>query len=251
MKRYSEYMDEISADDLYKGLLAHGMFSDKLPPIFTSEPFYQYCLTKKHNFAEKPYDYVSFYSMRNINIPRQLGIPAPMAYEKLCKGLSENWEEIRKLLNENTSNQDYKVSRIHIRKHKEADKLFEMNYENWTLDGTPDDDLILGKRFLVKADISTCFPSIYTHSIPWVFVGKEIAKLTKKDHSLHYNKIDHLCQITKNNETHGLIIGPHSSNLVSEIILCAVDKKLVGNGWKYIRCIDDYSCYVESEEDAS
>ena len=54
----------------------------------------------------------------------------------------------------------------------------------------------------------------------------------------------------KNNETHSLIIGPHSSNVISEIILSAVDRKLVGN-WEYIRCIDDYSCYVENEEDAS
>ena len=132
--------------------------------------------------------------MRNINIPRQLGIPVPMAYEKLCKEISENWEEIRELLKENTSKQDYKVSRIHIRKLKGSESLFEMNYDNWRLDGTPDDDLILGKRFLVKADIYTCFPSIYTHSIPWAFVGKEKAKETKRNKNLHYNILDHLCQ---------------------------------------------------------
>lgn len=244
-------MDEISPEDLYKGLVAHGMFSDKIPPVFTSEPFYEYCLNKKHNFEDKPHDYVSFHSMRNINIPRQLGIPVPMVYEKLCKGLSENWDLIKNYFQKNTCNQDYKVSRIHIRKRKDTDKLFEMNYENWKMDGTPDDDLILGKRFLVKADISTCFPSIYTHSIPWAFIGKEKAKHTKDDRSEFYNVIDHLCQLTKNNETHGLIIGPHSSSVISEIILCAVDNKLVANGWKYIRCIDDYTCYVETEEEAS
>ena len=46
MKRYSEYMEEISSEDLYKGLLAHGMFSDKLPPIFTSEHFFSIVLIK-------------------------------------------------------------------------------------------------------------------------------------------------------------------------------------------------------------
>ena len=32
-KNYSEYMDEIPSEDIYKGLLANGLFADKLPPI--------------------------------------------------------------------------------------------------------------------------------------------------------------------------------------------------------------------------
>ena len=46
-----------------------------------------------------------------------------------------------------------------------------MNYSNWKTDGTPEPDLLIGKKYIVKADISTCFPSIYTHSIPWALVG--------------------------------------------------------------------------------
>lgn len=38
-KKYADYMDEISADDLYKGLLAFGLFSNKIPPVFSSTPF--------------------------------------------------------------------------------------------------------------------------------------------------------------------------------------------------------------------
>lgn len=44
-----------------------------------------------------------------------------------------------------------------------------MNYKNWRVDGNPESELMLHNkgpsRLLVKADISTCFPSIYTHSI--------------------------------------------------------------------------------------
>lgn len=35
MKTYSEMMNAISADEVYEGLLGHGMFSEKLPPVFT------------------------------------------------------------------------------------------------------------------------------------------------------------------------------------------------------------------------
>ena len=38
--------------------------------------------------------------------------------------------------------------------------------------------------------------------------------------------IDKACQAVKNGETHGLLIGPHTSNLLSEIILTVVDKQL-------------------------
>ena len=59
-----------------------------------------------------------------------------------------------------------------------------MNYKNWYLDGNPELDLLIQKneinRYLVKADISTCFPSIYTHSIPWAIVGKQQSKNTIK-----------------------------------------------------------------------
>lgn len=35
-KTYADYATEISADDLYEGLLAHGLFSEKTPPDFES-----------------------------------------------------------------------------------------------------------------------------------------------------------------------------------------------------------------------
>lgn len=34
-KSYADLMNEISADELYNRLLAHGLFADKLPPILS------------------------------------------------------------------------------------------------------------------------------------------------------------------------------------------------------------------------
>ena len=33
-KSYSYFMDEITADELYDGLLARDFFAEKLPPVF-------------------------------------------------------------------------------------------------------------------------------------------------------------------------------------------------------------------------
>jgi hypothetical protein len=79
-----------------------------------------------------------------------------------------------------TNNQSHKISRIHIRKLKNKKHLFEMNYKNFLKDDLDIENVLsIGSRYVVKADISNCFPSIYTHSIPWALVGKESAKKDK------------------------------------------------------------------------
>lgn len=250
-KRYSDFTDELSSNQVYEGLLGYGMFSEKLPPVFSSESFHNYCMTTSPHFQDKWSPFVFYDSMRNTNIPRQLGIPNPMAYYNLCKCISDHWSPIQAFFRRMTQKQGHIVSRIHLRKMVETKALFKMNYKNWKVDGTPEPDLLIGNRYIVHADISTCFPSIYTHSIPWALVGKDFAKQHAKKIWANewYNQIDHYAQNCKNGETHGLLIGPHASNLLGEIILTSVDCELVHN-WAYIRNIDDYTCFVKTYEEA-
>ncbi|MPM45008.1 hypothetical protein SDC9_91693 [bioreactor metagenome] len=246
LKKYSDIVNEITQAELYEGLLAFGLFSDKLPPIFTSQDFFQYCLTKRSNFEKRPHCYIYYENMRNINVPRPLAIPNPMAYQLLCNCLKDNWPQLQLHFSNYTSNQSYKVSRIHIRKMQLTASLFQMNYDNWKTDGSPAIDLSFGKKYLVKADISSCFPSTYTHALPWALVTKAVAK-ADRNQDIWYNEIDACARRVKHNETQGLLIGPHTSNLLSEIILVCIDNEL--KEWDYTRSIDDYSCYVETYEE--
>lgn len=247
-KKYIEFINELSPDDVYKGLLAHGLFSEKLPPIFSSEQFYTYCTSNQTNFQKVPCNYINYENMRNINIPRRLGIPVPMAYYHLCNCLRDNWPKIQSHFDFHSKNQSHKVSRIHVRKIFNQPHIFEMNYGNWRVDSSPEPDLLIGKKFLVKADISSCFPSIYSHSLPWALATKNTAKANKNDKNLWYNQIDFYTRNTKYGETHGLLIGPHSSNILSEIVLTIVDHNLINKDWRFIRTIDDYICYIDSCE---
>lgn len=43
LKTYFDFMSEIKADELYDSLVSYGMFSEKLPPIFSGELFLDYC----------------------------------------------------------------------------------------------------------------------------------------------------------------------------------------------------------------
>ena len=72
-----------------------------------------------------------------------------------------------------------------------------MTYSNWKTDASPEPDLQIGNHYMVRADISTCFQSMYTHSLPWALVGKPTAKQTKNDKTIWYNILDHKCMELK------------------------------------------------------
>lgn len=248
-KRYSDFLNEITSDEIYKGLLAYGMFTEKIPPIFSAESFFDYCASSSVSFPKAPTEYIFYENMRNINTPRPLAIPNPATYAQLCKYISKIWSKLQQYFEEETQGQNYSISRIHLRKKKSSGTLFSMNYKDWKADGTPEPDLLLGAKYLVHADISNCFPSMYTHALSWALVGKDVAKQNQSNHDEWYNQLDYFTRNIKHGETHGLLIGPHVSNLLSEIILVKVDKVLYDAGFRYTRNIDDYSCYVSSYEE--
>lgn len=179
-KRYFEYMVEISKDELYKGLLAYGFFADKLPPVFSSEMFYEYCVNNDcEKFSKKPRDYIRYSSIRNTNVPRAMGIPSPFLYMQLCVILRDKWNEICALFKDKTQNQDFKRSQLHIQKFKLKESIFEMNHDYMDRDSELETELYglpIMSRYQVDADISSCFPSIYSHAIAWALVGKDVAK---------------------------------------------------------------------------
>ena len=95
-----------------------------------------------------------------------------------------------------------------------------------------------GKKFLAHTDIANCFPSIYSHTLPWVLVGRSRAK-NKQFIPTWFNNIDKAIRYGSRKETSGIPIGPATSNIASEIILERVDRDLRRN-FEYIRFIDDY-----------
>lgn len=249
IKTYYDYIKEIKAHELYEGLMLEGIFSERIIPLFTMNNFFTYVksLPKTIVLQNKDADYIRYKANRNNQLPRMLGIPSPFQYEKLCKELEIHWDKIQKYFLEKTKNNKHKISQVHLRKMKGTKKLVDLNYHNFKTDDTLMDDLRIGKKYIVKADISNCYPSIYTHAIPWALVGKEIAKNNKAS-TEWYNSIDFNVRNLKLQETHGILIGPHTSNVISEIILCSIDEKL--SKYTYTRHIDDYLCYCQSENEA-
>lgn len=251
----------LSANEAFIGLLDHGLFAEKLPPCFSSEGLaalvpnaLKKITTEKDGkklgklIAKQTRGHVRYQVMRDVNIPRHMGIPHPQSYAGQCLAIRRCWDKIKR----HCAKPRQPISRIFVRQTGH-DRVFEMSYKGAERFEIEEQELgfLTGSRYVVQADISTCFPSIYTHSLPWALHGKKKAKTSRGDLSLPGNILDKATQALRDSQTNGLLIGPHSSNILSEIILTSVDEALLKKGYQRLnRHIDDYRYYARSHEDA-
>jgi len=252
---------ELTADDVFTGLVDYGLFAEKIPLCFGSaglsalleQDLLQLLDRADENELKKlidkrAHDYMRYEALRDINIPRHLGIPHPESHVVQALAIKKHWAEIE----EHCEKPIQKVSRIHVR-HVGGGRIFEMNYKCPEKFDLEEGELVWasGAKYLVKADISACFPSIYSHSIPWALHSRTVAKTKRKLTELAGNLLDKCTQITRDSQTNGLLIGPHSANIISEIVLTSIDVKLLSLGHtKLKRHIDDYEFYASSHDEA-
>lgn len=116
------------------------------------------------------------------------------------------------------------------------------------------------KKFnkLLKFDISRCFDSIYTHSLPWAITNKKIVKDNLQENENTFGGIfDVLMQKMNYNETNGIVIGPEFSRIFAEIILQKIDadiEKELTAKYRYkvdydvFRYVDDYFLFYSNDE---
>ena len=286
--------DFMGTDRLLRGLLQWNYFPrtslDQVPPVFTTEDFTPDVARKiadvqwhKRNGNAEGFDCVG-YSLARFNlVPRDLSIPHPAGYARLCLFLGKRWEDEISHICGNTysvvvprEQEDGRIfdmqygdigewdpdedewdteeaekmgySVVRPRNHQDG-RIVVMSYksrkweEHWMLDHS------FGMRFLVTADIANFYPSVYTHAVGWAAVGMQEAKNQK---SGWYDEWDRLQRMITRNETKGIPIGPGTSHIFSEFILQAVDEQLQNSfpSIRWRRAIDDYNLRFKEREEA-
>ncbi|MGB8764893.1 MAG: RNA-directed DNA polymerase, partial [Burkholderiales bacterium] len=108
-------------------------------------------------------------------------------------------------------------------------------------------------KVIARTDITNFYASIYTHSIAWALHGRDAAFLDKKC-ALFGNKIDKLIQQSNDARTNGISVGSAVSDLIAEIILASIDRKISESiknlDFVAVRFKDDYRILCQSEVDA-
>ena len=183
---FDDTKEKLSSSDVLIGLLDYGLFAEKIPPCFSTKGLTAIVSEVMGSFLEEKdekklkktidnccHDYVRYEALRDINIPRHLGIPHPEAYAIQALAITKGWQEIATHCNL----PDPAFGRVHVR-HVGDGCIFEMNYKGVERLQMEENEIqwMSGAKFVVEADIAGCFPSIYTHSIPWALYGKSNAK---------------------------------------------------------------------------
>lgn len=251
----------LDKDQAFTGLVDYGLFAEKMPPCFSSEGLSYESTSEmslmmgeddpgrlKNYLDRMVHSFTRYQATRDINIPRQMAIPHPESYLVQCLLIKRVWADIKK----HCSSSEEPYSRIFVRKLKDSLRVFEMSYrgpERWDQEEA-ELRFQTGAKYIVHTDVSKCFSSIYSHSISWAMHGKPEAKrnrnLLQPGHLL-----DRACQVVADSQTNGIHIGPHTSNVISEIVLTKVDSALRDRGYgRVVRYIDDYRFYADTHEEA-
>lgn len=220
---------------------------EEMPPVFNTQSLEEDIAREimkapKSGFRNNSgFDVLNYKSTRFNNVPRVLSIPHPKPYIDLCFSISNHWDKIEHICSNNQS-------LICPQKHRDK-RIIILNYEQSPQKRNRFLKCSFGKKFIVFADISNCFPSLYSHSIPWALVGFERAK-NDRHQNRWFNKLDKNVRMLNRNETSGVSIGPATSNIICELVLQNVDKPLKDKGFTFYRFIDDYVAYCETYEKA-
>ncbi|BAU65625.1 hypothetical protein STA3757_30140 [Stanieria sp. NIES-3757] len=230
-----------------ENLLGKGYFPKELPPPFTSKNFAQKyshinqvwnsIYTNLSKTERKIYnDSKSIYfSIPKVGFSRRIiSVPNPLHQSILSNSICESWQEIEKI---------YSCSLLTTSKpifdSKNKSIKTKNNYKEFK------EQCILNSYdhiFQMKTDISRYYSTIYTHIIPWVIDGKNVAKEKRNDYSRLGNILDRDVRNTQSGQTMGIPTGPLTSLIISEIIACKIDEELARqidnlNGARYY---DDY-----------
>lgn len=234
--------------DRLKELLGKGFFPVQLPPSFTSYSFAEKYKTFQGRWgAQKaPSCRMEKFSVARSSYYRRVTrIVNPVAYFFLAKEIDKYWNEIQK---------HYRKSSISLSTPKISPSLraiklikFSELYEEKITRST-------GYRYVLITDITSFFPTIYTHTIPWAIHGKDEAKKnTGKNDKYFGNILDDRCMGVQDRQTIGLPIGPDTSHIIAEIIGVAIDLQVKDalKGWPAgFRYVDDYFLFFDTREEA-
>ena len=116
-------------------------------------------------------------------------------------------------------------------------------------------ELALDFNYVLHADITDCYASIYTHSIAWAVHGKKMAKGKKYDQSLIGNAIDGRIQDMRHGQTNGIPQGSVLLDLIAELVLGYADLELSQQlvkakitDFQILRYRDDYRIFVNNSQ---
>ena len=210
--------------------------------------------SKNRNLEPKEFDNVNYKLYHNKNGKyswRPFELIHPLLYVNLINTITEqsNWDTILKRFKRlNRRTQIECMSMPIVSENDKSDKANQI-LEWWKNIEQKSLELGLEYKYIYHTDISDCYASIYTHSIPWALHSKRVSK--QKKSSLIGDRIDTQIQAMAFGQTNGIPQGSVLMDFIAEIVLNYADllltlklRKIKKSKFKIIRYRDDYRIFV-------
>ncbi|MGA1933103.1 RNA-directed DNA polymerase [Arcobacter sp. YIC-464] len=181
----------------------------------------------------------------------------PILYVVLAKEITkeENWKEIKeKLFEFHTKNSSIECMGMPVQSSGSKSDKAEQVITWWEKVEQKSLEFSLDYTYVCHTDITDCYGSIYTHSIPWALHTKEVAKENNRN-SLIGNLIDTIIRRMRHGQTNGIPQGSILMDFIAEIVLGYADSELSEkivdipqNDYHILRYRDDYRIFTNNPQ---
>lgn len=216
--------------------------------------------TKRHfpaEFEEVNYKFLNNRDGKFSWRPFQLIHPA--LYVSLVNKITEetNWNLIVARFTQFHANPNIRCYSIPLRSDdQQSDKATSIS-QWWQAIEQQSLELALKYEYVLHTDISDCYGSIYTHSVPWAIHTKATAKAQRRDVNLVGNSIDKHLQDMAYGQTNGIPQGSVLMDFIAEMVLGYADLELSDKiqqdniqDYEIIRYRDDYRVFSNNPQTA-
>ena len=206
-------------------LLKRGFFPKELPPPFTTEPLGSLLegrpsliATLSHSPSETG---LARHSLAQAgSVRRRLSVPNPLVFIRLSQWFEQNWTTVENQCKRSPLSLSGPRILAANRAVGSATRFSEQPEHQAALRAA--------SRYILKTDITSFYPSIYTHSIPWALHSKAVAKANRGPNALLGNQLDKIVREGQYGQTMGIPIGPDTSFIIAEMLLSSVDEEFFG-----------------------
>lgn len=187
--------------------------------------------------------------------PFQLIHPALYVSLVHCITEKKNWLLITERFKEFKANPNIHCCSIPIESESEVSDKAETVSKWWQEIEQRSIALALQYEYVLHTDISDCYGSIYTHSVPWALHTKAVSKADRGP-GLVGNNIDRHLQDMSFGQTNGIPQGSVLMDFVAEMVLGYADLELTDKitkagitDYQIIRYRDDYRIFSNNPQD--
>lgn len=213
--------------------------------------------TYPHDYEDVNYKFLNNKDGRFSWRPFQLIHPA--LYVSLVHAITEevNWNLIVTRFEQFASNTNIKCYSIPLESEGDLSDKATTIVEWWHSIEQQSITLALTYDYVLHTDISDCYGSIYTHSVPWAIHTKPIAKADRSPNGLIGNTIDKHLRDMSFGQTNGIPQGSVLMDFIAEMILGFADLELSEKiqeaniqDYQIIRYRDDYRIFTNNPQTA-